>query len=362
MVLRSRSEIAAWAGGWSALLRRQRDGSPAQGPDYCLTAIDHALPDNAQLAVVGALRLGRIVGVWPLWILEDGGLSIATHIGGGSNQEYAGPLADDDEALAAMYDTARRLADALLVCGLPASSPLLQCARGIAVHRQHVYSPVVRCGNFATFDEWLATKSKNFRRKMRSSQRVLKGPVPCRIGRVEPAEIDEIVDWLFDAKCAWARERGIQNPWFSWAHSRSFAKAALRNPACNVIANAVWYEGRPIAAAMSVLGRSYEYFITTYDPEYMQHSPGKLLQAESVKEAIDAGVDFDMRITQEAYKLRWSDDYEHRVTLFVVHKVRSWPRLSGRYVSDFRRNAGKLRRQLRERNDPLSRLLQRVVP
>lgn len=345
-VLRDRAEIMRWAGAWSVLLKQQDKASPAQGPDYCLTALDHALPPHAAVAVIAATRGGMAVGIWPLWIVREGGISFATHIGGGSNEEYAGPIGDDHDALAAMLDIARKIADVLLVCGLPSTSPLVHLARGLTVHRQAVLSPVVQCASFSTFDAWLGTKSRNFRAKMRASHRALAAAGALRTGRVQAHEIEEAVDWLFDTKCAWPRERGIDQPWFSKPSARAFAKAALRNPNCKTICNGLWLDDKLIAAEISLRGHSYELFITTYDSEMKQFSPGQILQAESLKQAIDLNLNFDMRITHEAYKLRWSDDFDPRVTLFFANGPRAWGKLFQRYLSDFRRIAGRLRRRM----------------
>ena len=348
-IRRDISDLAELADDWTALLGRHPRASVAQGPVYCTLAALHACPDNAQLAVVVASRGHNLAGIWPLWIVRERGLRIARHIGGGSNEEYAGPLADASEILAAMLELVRAEADVIQICNLPGNSPLLSRLSGLLTHKQAINSPVVRCGQHENFDAWLAARSRNFRQGLRSERRRLGEQGDMRIGKVPTTEIEPFVEWLFDSKCAWADANNLAATWLRQPAARTFAKAAMAQPGSGVVGHAIWVDGMPIAGTLSLVGNVYEYFVTTYDPAFARLSPGHVLTGELVAEAIAAGVDFDFRITHDSYKMRWIDDFDARVTLTIATTRRAWPVIARLHLKSLRRAAGHVVRSARQR-------------
>lgn len=336
------------AEGWSALLARQAGASVAQGPAYAAAALAAALPEGAQLALVTAHDGGgHLAGIWPLWTEREGGLRIARHIGGGSRQEYAGPLAASAEAIAAMLPAAKAEADALHLCNLPVGSPLLQLVRGLNTHCHAVNSPVTRCATVGTFDAWLAGRSKSFRQSIRAGRRRLADCGVLRMGRARSEDFDRFVDWLFDAKCAWVAANRHRAAWLQQPGARTFAKAALRDPATGLVGHGIWIDDRQIAGSLSLVGPIYEYFVTTFDPDFARFSPGHILTAEVIAEAIVLGLDVDFRITNETYKERWTDDFDLRVTLTIATSWRAMPLLAREHLKSARRKAAQVRRQIR---------------
>lgn len=336
------------ADGWSALLARQAGASVAQGPAYAAAALAAARPEGAQLALITAHHAdGHLAGIWPLWTERDGGVRIARHIGGGSRQEYAGPLAESAEAVAAMLQVAKAEADALHLCNLPVGSPLLRLVRGLNTHRHAVNSPVTRCATAGTFDAWLAGRSKSFRQSIRAGRRRLADCGVLRMGRPRSEEFDRFVDWLFDAKCAWLGANHHHSDWLYVPGARAFAKAALRDPATGVVGHGIWIGDRQIAGSLSLVGPVCEYFVTTFDPAFARFSPGHILTAEVIAEAIGLGLDVDFRITNESYKERWIDDFDPRVTLTIATSWRAMPLLAREHLKSARRKAAQVRRQLR---------------
>lgn len=335
-VLRRAEDLVKISGEWGALYARIADTTPAQGPVYCLSVLMHADPLAVRLSVVVARNGEKLVGIWPLWVVHENRLAVVRHISAGSNEEYAGPLCDEMDALPAMLTTARCEGDVLHVCGIRQSSPLAQFVGGWYAHHGKVASPVVRCAEMADLDAWLAVKSKNFRSKYRRECRQLGQLGKLRLSRVELHEVDTFVDWLFDTKIAWADRNALKAAWLRRDLARKHAKWVLSRSDSGVIGTGLWLDGRLIAAAISLVGSVFEHFVTTYDPEFNRYSPGQILRAYDLSEAISLRLDFDLRITHDAYKARWIDDVDLRVTLTIANSWRSAPLLIRRHVRDLR--------------------------
>lgn len=333
---------------WAELCARQPIYSPTQGPVYCQLAMAHTLPPGARLAVITARRLGVLDGVWPLWVVRERGLSIARHMSWGCNTEYAGPICTCADAIAAMLAVVRREADAIHICGVPASSPPASMDLGLFSHRDAYGSPVIRCAAAGSVETWLSTKSSNFRQKLGNRQRRLATYGQVHSGPVRDDAIDGFVDWLFDTKIAWADAKGLAASWLRKPSVRRFAKAALRRSDSGVIGQAIWLNGSPIAGGISYIGTTFEHAIIANDPAWDKVGVSNLQRASDVSTAIKLGLDFDLRISHDEYKFRWLDDFDPRVTIWVVNRAVALPILLGCHWRRVRLMLGKLKSRFRQ--------------
>lgn len=346
IVHRDRVDIERLGPQWADLYARCSHGSPAQSPAYGLLAIEHATPPAARLSVITAWRAGVMVGIWPLWLVPDYGFAIARHISGGSNEEYGGPLAENGDVLLAMLNAARREADALHLCNLPADSACAKLLHGVTTHRTPILSPVMRCGQSANLAGWLAGKSDKFRQNMRREARSLNLLGAICVAQVDHAKIDEFVEWLFDTKSAWVSAKGITRSWVTQTSARNFYKSALKQNGEFVRGYAIKLNEAYIAGSISLHGAAVEYFIATHDPAYTAYAPGNILRLHVTEQAISEGLDLDLRISHEEFKLRWMDEMEQRVTITAINRWRAWPILMWCHVVDARRSVGMWRRRI----------------
>lgn len=313
--------LEALRADWDDLLRRAPKTSVALGCDYVLQGWS-ALPKSggARLAVVTVRRGGRLVCVWPLYVRREGLTTAACHLGSGAREEYAGPLTADGEDSAvvrAALGAVRRLADRATVYSLRADSPaveVLASAPGFK-HRWSVQSPVTSLIGVADWESWARTASKKLRSNLRYDRKRLEALGVLAFRRMAgPEDGPRCVDWIFASKRAWLRTRKMGHSWMDDAQGRDFfAALAARPPAAAgefdvAQAFALTLDDKIIAACICLgSGDRMEYFTTAFDPEFGLYSPGNLLIEDCVRLAIQQGVDFDMRITQQAYKKRWMD-------------------------------------------------------
>lgn len=83
---------------------------------------------------------------------------------------------------------------------------------------------------------------------------------------------------------------------------------------------ALWHQEKPIGALYALLGNNCTYFYQSgFDPNYASISPGTLLIARAIQDAIERGHHrFDMLRGNEPYKRRWKPDKEVAVGAKVI--------------------------------------------
>lgn len=310
---------------WDELLAEAESYSASMSFDYVMQGWA-ALPktDDCRLAVIVARQDGRLMCVWPLHVRREGGKTVARHLGCGAHEEYAGPLFRRDVAAAksirAALEAARGLADLLMIYSLPTpglASAVVSAALG-RKHRVQIASPVISLKDFSDWDAWLATKSRSFRAGLRNDGRRLE-----KLGEVQfremsgPVEGARLVEWLFRFKRQWCLARGVTRSWILDEQGLNFFMGlAMRAPEQRpAVADTEFYaltvDDRIIAAGAGLVSSDrLEFFVTAIDPEYGDYSPGNLFAQGYAKRAMEAGLDFDFRISQDGYKLRWVDRYD----------------------------------------------------
>lgn len=279
---------------------------------------------DIRLAVVTVWRDGELECVWPLYVRREGVRTIATHLGVGNFHEYAGPLARGDEnaaeALRMALQAAKGLADLLMVYSLPVPSLGAEVLRqdGGRKHLVTIGSPVITLKGFPDWEAWLMSKSKNFRAALRNDPRRL-----ARLGEIQfremagPVDGPRCVDWIFDSKRRWAGRKGIDKSWIlEDLGDRFYTDLAARTPdqrpaLGDTEFHALLLDDKIIAAGIGMRSsHRIEYYVSAFDYDYADYSPGNLFIQEYASRALQDGVDFDFRITHDAYKLRWIDRYD----------------------------------------------------
>jgi CelD/BcsL family acetyltransferase involved in cellulose biosynthesis len=117
-------------------------------------------------------------------------------------------------------------------------------------------------------------------------------------------------------------------------------------------------DGVPIAALYGwLIGGRWSYYQAGFDPAWSRHSPGFLMLAETIREAIEDGAsEYDMLLGEEAFKRRFATSSRRVCSVLLaprgrpahisaaagVRLRRAWRRLPSRPRARARRVAGRL--------------------
>ena len=290
-------------------------GSPSHTFDYASFAWRAMSGIGAiELAIVAVRRAERLVCIWPLFLRHRGGRTVASHLGCGSNEEYGGPLiraGEGAEVARAALSAAKGLTDVLYIYNLAPGTALARLLGEDRAwkHRGVVSSPIIGLSGFSDWDAYAKTKSRSFRQGLRYDRKRLEALGDLRSVKSTPLDAAQLVSWLFESKREWLTAQGIGHSWIRGQQGeRLFTALLTRSDNLDAHAFALVLNGKTIAGGFCLVSsRMLEYFMNGMDRAFAAYSPGNLLIEDCVRWAIEQGVDFDFRITQDAYKLRWAD-------------------------------------------------------
>jgi CelD/BcsL family acetyltransferase involved in cellulose biosynthesis len=159
------------------------------------------------------------------------------------------------------------------------------------------------------FETYLSRLSKSLRYDVRKLDKKLFAEGKARI--YEPEDLGEGLDILFEQHRKRWRSRGLPGAFFGKTERFHREWAALARSRGWLRLRILEYEGKPIGAiyAMTFNGVCY-YYQAGFDPAHSAISPGTLLVAHTIREAIGEGVkQFDFCRGDEPYKRRWQPDH-----------------------------------------------------
>ena len=170
--------------------------------------------------------------------------------------------------------------------------------------------PLIEISRHEGWEDYLATRSSNFRQQVRRFGRRAARETELRIRRTEAAsEVESDMRIFFDLHDRRFGGRGGSS--LSAERARSFhldfAKAALEEGWLRL-----WFlelDGHPAAAWYGWrLGDRYSYYNSGFDPEFASLSPGLVLISAVIESAFEEGAgEFDFLLGQESYKYRFAD-------------------------------------------------------
>jgi CelD/BcsL family acetyltransferase involved in cellulose biosynthesis len=245
----------------------------------------------------------RLAGVLPLYHWRPG---VARFIGHGGGDEL-GPVAlDADRA-----DIARMVARvaALVVC--EHLRPEWNDALGASVVLSEA-SPVLPVSDHAGWDDYLATRSSNFRGQVRSRTRKLEQAHDVRYRLADESTLDDDLDTLFRLhRARWQRPSTFGS---REAFHRDFARVALANGWARLVLLEV--DDRPAAAWYGFrFGDVDSYYQSGRDPGFERESVGLVLLAHTIRAAFDDGrSEYRFLRGDEPYKGRFTDDESYVVS------------------------------------------------
>ena len=266
---------------------------------------------------------GRLVALLPLYLASRKPVRTLRFLGHGPADQL-GPICapEDRQATAAAV---RRLArgglkgwDLLIADRLPQTEGWAGMLGGRVVHVEE--SPTLMIGG-RSFDEFLASRSKNFREQARRRERKLRREheVDIRLSDAEHLEAD--LDALFSLhEARWEEESEALRGERERFH-RDFARRALERGWLRL-----WVleaDGAPRAAWYGFrFARMDWYYQSGRDPEWERQSVGFVLLAHTVRHAFDDGM-LEYRLLRggEEYKGRFSSDEPTLETIAIPRNL-----------------------------------------
>lgn len=307
------ADLDGLADEWAALFERCPKATPFQSPQWLLAWREAFLDEG--LWALGVRRAGRLVGLAPFFIFTTPeGVRQLTLLGNGVSDRLdllAPPEEADAVGQAVFAHLSRRtgLWDTCDLRDLAAGSPLLRppapVGRGDRIEPD-APCPVVTLP--ARADEVLLALSKSRRADLERCARRLGELGPWRIEtadrRTRPRFFEHLLA-LHDLRWASKGEPGVLSDprvrrFHGQATSRLLEAAMLRLQV--LVSN-----GQAIAAHYGLVRgeRAYSY-LHSFDPAFAAYGPGRLLIAQAMREAVEAGArEFDFLRGQEPYKYEW---------------------------------------------------------
>jgi CelD/BcsL family acetyltransferase involved in cellulose biosynthesis len=263
---------------------------------------------------------GDIVAILPLFRVSGE----AFLIGRGTSDEL-GPVCSPDDRMEAARHLRRFLSDhvadwdVFVGDDMPGDTPWDAVLDGHVVHQRS--SPVLRADGMG-WSDFLASRSGNFRAQVRARERRLYEHYCVTISDTDdPAHLDADLETLFDLHVSrWGPEDARK---FAGRQARGFlsdfAAVALQNGW--LMLRTLRLDGRPAAALLNFrFGGSEWFYQGGRDPALNRESVGFVLQAHSVRAALDEGLQsYRFLRGAETYKRRFSNEDLGVVTVRVDH-------------------------------------------
>jgi CelD/BcsL family acetyltransferase involved in cellulose biosynthesis len=319
-IIRDPAGFLALEDEWRSLFDRVPGAYLAQSFDWCRSGWETVAASRGRRLFVLVLREEeRAVLIWPLVEAKYGPCRVLRPLGSEAS-EYLNLLVEDGP------DTTRRVSAAWKV---------LQRSRGIdMLDLMHVRSDTALYG-LLTQDRrcrildrhlWLwirwpdATGWDGYWRSRRGHHRDRVNRLRRRLadrGRIGFEVVGcadrfaGLVDWVLLHKRAGMARHGLGNKWLFIASYLEFLRLAARQirGRSRLVVFLLSLADAPVAALISCIdGKRVEALIVTFDDRYAAVSPGQTLLSESIRWALEHGLEFDFRLGDEPYKESWANE------------------------------------------------------
>ena len=317
-VVTSAARLEELRAEWDDVWHRAAAPRHSQSHDWAMAAWQiSASRRSRDLWVLVMRQAGRPVLIWPMTLRRKAGCRIAEGLGSDSCDfdpllVADGPQAGDAMATAWAYVRACLPADIVHIPFVAVGSRRAATLAGHGLSRfvDPLPCPVVEIAQTRDWSAYWTSRKKKLRQGIARRQRRLE-----ELGQLEirwlhdHAEIVTAIDAMLGWKADWARAKGLRAAFLERADYRQFLIAmATRATDCGQMkVMAALLDGRPIAVSTgSTDGHRFEGYVTTFDRAYDAVAPGTLLLAACLQWCSEQGLDCDMRIGAEPYKLDWA--------------------------------------------------------
>jgi CelD/BcsL family acetyltransferase involved in cellulose biosynthesis len=329
-VLTDADELTAIDEEWTALAELR--SNPFVSPDWFWAWLRNCGRRDRPFAPVLYTGDGRLRGIIPLVSSARMGMR-ALAFAGAEFGDYFHPAAADVDEVATARAAAVLLAErrhewsilvgdyaddrSQWVAALSASE-----TRPMKIIRYHDRVSKLRSAVLSglTWDDYLASRSSNFRSQLRRKGRGLARDHKVIYRSADASSLSADMETLFDLHARrWAQGRStIFSTPGRRAFHQDFARAALARGWLRLWLLEV--DGAPIAAWYGWrLGNRYLYYQAGFDPIWATHSPGLLLLAHTIRAAIEEGAaSYDMLLGDESYKARFASVERTAQTLVMT--------------------------------------------
>ncbi len=298
---------------WQNLWNADPDATPFHSPQW-LIPWTRFLWGGGQLRVVTLRHEGRLVALAPFFLWGFGnrpetirlsflGSGITDYLGMISVREFADEAA---EAIVQWLVDSRAEWDVCDLQELRTGSALVRtAAQRLSIQpTQCNICPVV--GLRDSFADQVAGLESKFRRNLRTAEKRLAAAGNLEFVRADAANLDQLLGRLFELHTGRWEERGLPGMFSSEALRNFHAEVArrfFRSGMLRLFGLLVNGECAAVQYNFAAKGRVYAY-LSGFDRALARSSPGAVLLARSVEEAIEEGArEFDF--------LRHAEDFKH---------------------------------------------------
>jgi CelD/BcsL family acetyltransferase involved in cellulose biosynthesis len=312
-IIESLKELECLRTDWLALLKRSSTATPFQSPDWLIPWWRHF--GTGRLCVLAFIEEMRLAGLAALFVTSSKDLHRSLRLIGTGNTDYLDIVVDDrvrQESVAAIFSylcKTRREWDEVDFQNLPRASPLLArntCSEFVEHVEEQDACPVLSLP--ASEEQFLATLPRRLRHNLNYYSHKLSTLGEMKIERAGEHDFTE----LFDAFVSLHEMRWRLNN-MPGVLCDDGVQSFLREAALGLLSHGVLrlyglrIDGRIIASLYGFRHalRAY-YYLGGFDPEFRRYSPGTILVAHAIAEAIGEGArEFDFLRGREDYKYRW---------------------------------------------------------
>jgi len=276
---------------------------------------------------------GSLLAILPIYLSATRPLRIARFIGHGVGDQL-GPICESlhrqaaAHALRSVLAQHSRRCDVFVGDGLPGDEGWGPMLGGTVLRRTSC--PVLRIDG-ASWDEFLAARSSNFREQVRSRERRLARAHKLRYRLADdPNRLQSDLDSLFTLhEARWGERRSYSLHGARAEFHRDFAARALERGWLRL-----WFlelDGRAAAAWYGFRFAGAEwYYQMGRDPAWERQSVGFVLLAHSIREAVNDGMrEYKLLLGDEPYKSRFADEDPGLEAVVVPRGVRGRAALAG---------------------------------
>jgi len=339
-VVTRREELAALVTRWDELAQKDRRDGFFRTSGWCLPWMKYLRPNAQPFMIVVSGDDGKIAGIAPLCALSYCNLGFrlralslpGREVVSGDFLDFVTEAESRPAVIDAVLDFLREAASkwSLLVMGEMIEGGDLHRAvnnmarrSGFAIRRQEErICPYIELPT--SFDEYLASLTSSSRSHIRRRVREVIEKKGARIDVYsEPDEIVPRLNTLIRLHLnRWRSDNlpgTLGRPGFA-----SFLREVCTTPPigsrCRLYI--LTHRETPVAALLAFhFSQSALYYQAGWDPDspLAQHSPGVVIMARSISDAIDQGLRYyEFLRGDESYKSRWTRTYRNTITLLVA--------------------------------------------
>lgn len=317
-----RLDSAVAPSGWIELA--ERSGNLFATWEFTSLWWRHYGAGKRSLAVACRDDAGDLVAILPAYLWRERPLRIARLVGHGA-ADILGPIcAVEDRPRAALAIRAlveQHHCHALVAEQLPGDSDWAALIPGATTVEREA-APSLRMAVGDGWPEYLATRSGKLRKQIRHFENRIARDFTVALRRTETQdELSSDLDALFRLhRARWAGKETAFTAGFEAFH-RDFAAAAFELGWLRLAF--LEFDKRPaaVAHAFRYAGAEWDYQ-SGRDPQFDRYSPGHVLQARTIREALDDGIcDYRLLRGGEAYKYRFTNRDDGLVTIALARGV-----------------------------------------